>query len=57
LLASIVFSFLCLLRIDQHFDLAFLGSDDDRLVSQPPHHVEGGRLLPTHRLVEDVLLD
>jgi len=46
-----------LFRINQHLDLALFRTDDDRLVSQSAHHVEGGRLLPAKRLIQDVLLD
>jgi hypothetical protein len=48
---------LCLFRIDQHLDLALLRSDDDRLVSESPDHVEGGRWRAAHRLIQDVLLN
>jgi hypothetical protein len=48
---------LVLLAVDEHLHAALLRPDHDRLLAQPPHHVEGTLGLPAEGELQDVLLD
>jgi len=48
---------LVLLAVDEHLHAALLRPDHNRLLAQPPHHVEGTFGLPAEGELQDVLLD
>ena len=45
------------LPVDEHLDLALLGTYDDGLFPHPPNHVEWRTRLPTQRQLQSVFLD